>query len=94
MSLGWVNVLARMNVRPNVQAYEHNQPKKVKNIRKNFTNYVIIINIEREIIILQLWAWYGNSGHLPPQKKKIDKSCNLVSSEVLLKLCFIESNLL
>ena len=33
-----------------------------------------------------------NSGHLPP--KKFDKSCNLVSSEVLLKLCFIEPNLL
>ena len=28
----------------------------------------------------------------PPKKKK--KSCNLVNSEVLLKLCFIESNLL
>ena len=39
LSLGWVNVLARMNVRPNAQAYKHNHPK---NIRKNFTNYVII----------------------------------------------------
>ena len=28
LSLGWVNVLARMNVRPNAQAYEHIHPKK------------------------------------------------------------------
>ena len=35
-------------------------------------------------------AWQGNSGHLPP--RKFDNRCNLVSSEVLLKLCFIEFN--
>ena len=66
-----------------------------KNHWKKFHKLCYYINIEREIIILQLWSWYGNSGHLPPPPpKKNAKSCNLVSSEVLLKLCFIESNLL
>ena len=43
----------------------------------------LYINIEKKKIILQPWAG-----------RKFDKVCNLVSSDGLLKLCFIEFNLL
>ena len=56
----------------------------------NFTNYVLYINVEREIIInIATTDLVGGSGYL-----SLRKLCNLVNFEVLLKLCFREFNLL
>ena len=89
MTLGWVNVLAHMNVRPNAQAYEHNHPKNIKKI----SQIMLLYKYKKRNNNFATMGLVGEFRTSPPPKK-VDKSCNLVSSEVLLKLCFIESNLL
>ena len=94
-----------MNVHPNAQdksIVTEKHYKKLSNwarfvvyLRKFFVkkfHKLCYINIEREVNNFAstglVWEFRASS------PRKFDKWCNLVSSEVLLKLCFIEFYLL